>query len=488
MAVVLPLSYRPYPFAECDHTVLRRVFSFLPGYCFALGANLLALALTHWLSPLLTPSPFPIFVAATALSAWFYGVGVGLFSTFLAIVITNYFYYPPLYIFTPGIEDVSRLGLFVLVTAIAVSLMRAQKLAAEARSHLGAIVANSDDAIIGLTPEGAVTSWNSGAARMYGYSSREMIGRPILHIVPAERQAEMKLTLEQIQSGAPVQQQETVQLKKSGQQIDTSITISPVLDEARRISGASMIARDITDRKSAERSLRESTDQLQFLSRRLVEVQENERRFIARELHDEVGQILTGLKLNLEVVPSLPADTAREKIAQAQGLVSELIERVSRLTLDLRPPMLDDLGLLPTLLWHMKRYTDLTKIQIQFKHTGLEKRRFSTEIETTTYRIVQEALTNVARHASASQVEVWVLVDPETMTIRIADDGQGFDALATLSSGKASGLVGIRERAELLKGLLTIQSKPGQGTCLEVELPLAGLQPAIQPPAVEEQV
>jgi PAS domain S-box-containing protein len=461
----------------------RRVLPLISGYLFALVTNLLALVLTHFLSPLLVPTPFPIFVAAIALSAWFYGVGVGLFSTLLATLITNFFFLPPLYILTLGKADVSRLGLFLLVTGIAVSLMRAQRLAAEAQARLGAIVAFSNDAIIGLTLDGSITSWNAGAVRMYGYAANEVLKQLIFTIVPLEFQTEMKDILARIRSGDATHQYEAVQIQKSGQRIDTSITISPIRNKGAQIVGASMIARDITDRKQAAKKLQEYTEQLHFLSMRLVEVQENERRFIARELHDEIGQILTGLKLNMEVAARLPLDAMREKLVQAQGLVTELIEQISHLTLDLRPPMLDDLGLLPTLLWHFDRYTEVTNIQVLFKHAGIEKKRFPTEIETATYRIIQEALTNVARHASANQVKVWVVVEMERFNIQIMDNGEGFDSQSTLLSGKASGLVGIRERADLLSGNLTIQSDPGQGTHLEVEFPYQEL--AVQ--AAEEQ-
>ena len=144
-------------------------------------------------------------------------------------------------------------------------------------------------------------------------------------------------------------------------------------------------------------------------------------------------------------------------------MVKDLFERVSRLTLDLRPPMLDDLGLLPTLVWHFNRYTALTSIEVQFQHTGLEKRRFAPQVETAAYRIIQEALTNVARHASADQVEVRLAVEPGMLAISLRDNGQGFDSQSILAEGKGGGLVGMRERAELLGGTLAAPDRAGPG-------------------------
>src|SRR6202007_2887040 len=131
------------------------------------------------------------------------------------------------------------------------------------------------------------------------------------------------------------------------------------------------------------------------LSRRLIEVQEAERRRIALELHDEIGQLLTGLKLTLEIGARQPPGEARDSIAQAQTLVNELMARARKLSLDLRPATLDHLGLLSALPWHIKQYTAQTQVRVTFKQSGLEGRRFPSEIETAIYRIVQEALTNV---------------------------------------------------------------------------------------------
>ena len=230
---------------------------------------------------------------------------------------------------------------------------------------------------------------------------------------------------------------------------------------------------DISELKVAEEALKKSAEQLQTLSRRLMEVQEMERRNIALELHDEIGQVLTGLKLTLEVSTKLPATEVGDSLMQASGLVNELMARVRKLSLDLRPGMLDDLGLLPTLLWHIEHYTAQTHVKVNFKHSGLERERFAPEVETAAYRVVQEALTNVARHANVPEATVRVWTDQNTLSIEVADRGQGFD-LETVVARVTSGVAGMRERATLAGGQLKIESAPGEGTRLLAELSIKG--------------
>jgi PAS domain S-box-containing protein len=219
--------------------------------------------------------------------------------------------------------------------------------------------------------------------------------------------------------------------------------------------------------------VRAGREHLQTLSHQLLEVQEAERRHIARELHDEVGQALTGLKLLLDMSTRLPPHEATASLGEAQTMANELMALVRDLSLDLRPAMLDDLGLLPTLLWHFERYTTQTHVRLTFKHSGLEGRRFAPQVETAAYRLVQEALTNVARHAGVSEVWVRSWADQETLGVQIQDQGTGFDPEAALAAGATTGLAGMRERAVLLGGQLTVESAPGAGTCVTAELPLA---------------
>ena len=218
--------------------------------------------------------------------------------------------------------------------------------------------------------------------------------------------------------------------------------------------------------------LQSSREELQSLSRRLLAVQEAERRHVARELHDEIGQALTGLSLTLEMIGRLPGQVAAQPLKEARIMVVDLMDRVSNLSLELRPAMLDDLGLLPTLLWHFKRYSSQTRVAVAFQHSGLEDQRFAPECETTAYRIIQEALTNIARHAGVLEARVTLWVDQGVLGLQVEDRGVGFDPDTLLAAGSSSGLASMRERARLLGGKLTIESAPESGTRVMADLPI----------------
>lgn len=212
-------------------------------------------------------------------------------------------------------------------------------------------------------------------------------------------------------------------------------------------------------------------ERLQVLSHQLINVQEAERRYIAAELHDEIGQSLTGLHLTLELFARLPIEQARERLSQAQALLDTLMGQVREMSLSLRPPMLDDLGLLPTLHWHMERYTDQTGIAVRFHQKGIE-RRFTPGLEIAVYRMVQEALTNVARYAQVTEVFVHIRANSTALDIQIEDEGIGFDLDDVLSRQASNGLSSMLERTRLLGGDLIIDSTIGQGCCISAHLPL----------------
>lgn len=217
-----------------------------------------------------------------------------------------------------------------------------------------------------------------------------------------------------------------------------------------------------------ERRLRQ---RLEAHSRMVVEAQEGERRRIARELHDEIGQSLTGLKLTLEHHERLSPAAVEERLARARDLTAELLHRVHELALDLRPAMLDDLGFRPAVLWLVERYSVQTRIQVAMQSSGLD-RRLRTEVETAAYRIVQEALTNVARHAGVRRVTVDCTLAGDALRVEVADEGTGFE-VDDIPVGMSSGLAGMEERARSIGGKLWIRSERGRGTTVIAQLPIA---------------
>ena len=208
------------------------------------------------------------------------------------------------------------------------------------------------------------------------------------------------------------------------------------------------------------------------LSRQLLEIQEAERRTLALELHDELGQLLNSVKLSLDMIPQFPPEIGKKQYAQASSLMGDLIERVRNISLELRPSLLDDLGLLATLNWLFENYQGRTNEPVKFNYSNLE-REFSPDLKIVIYRIVQEALTNVIRHAENKKVFVDIWQDKTSVYLRIADHGGGFDVNQTLTKSKSTGLSGMRERARLLGGELLIESALGEGTTLTANLPLA---------------
>ncbi len=348
---------------------------------------------------------------------------------------------------------------------------RAENALRQSENMLRGIFEYAPDTIIVIDRQGRIERVNAQVERMFGYGSGELLGRQVEILLPERfRRRHTKHRINFLADphlrpmGAGL---ELFGRRKDGGEFPVEIMLSPV--DAAGGSIVIAVIRDITRRKSADAALHESSDRLKILSRRLIEVQEAERRSLALELHDEIGQLLTGLKLTLEMSERQPPSEVRETIAQAQTLVNELMARARKMSLDLRPATLDHLGLLSALLWHIKQYGARTQVRVEFKHSGLEGRRFPAEIETAAYRIVQEALTNVARHAETHEATVRVWADGHGLNLQIEDQGKGFDTETALSADNTSGLAGMRERAHLLGGSFLIESSPGAGTRLTAE-------------------
>ncbi len=215
----------------------------------------------------------------------------------------------------------------------------------------------------------------------------------------------------------------------------------------------------------------------------IIQAQEQERQRIARELHDETSQVLTSLLISLTLLEeSVETQEARERIADTRALAHSTLRAIRNLSIDLRPSALDDLGLLPALRWYVKEYQKKCSINVEFHATGF-KERLPAEMETALYRIVQECLTNTAKHANANRVTITLKEETNRVYARITDDGQGFDyeaLLKTPGQERGLGLAGMNERAVLLDGTLNIHSTPERGTIIEVSIPLPSVR-ALQP-------
>ncbi len=216
----------------------------------------------------------------------------------------------------------------------------------------------------------------------------------------------------------------------------------------------------------------------------IINAQEEERKRIARELHDETSQVLTSLLISLAVVEeSVATKEAHNRIAETRILAHQTLRAIRSLSIDLRPSALDDLGLLPALRWYVKEYQQKTNTEVDFQASGI-KERLPAEMETVLYRIIQEALTNVAKHAQAHKVRVVLKGEHDAITATITDNGRGFnvDALQKAPGQERGGwgLVGMYERAQLLEGSLDIATSQGKGTTITTRIPLHPTPPAEQ--------
>ena len=210
------------------------------------------------------------------------------------------------------------------------------------------------------------------------------------------------------------------------------------------------------------------------LLEKIIVAQEEERRRVAQELHDEAGQALTALLVELRALELTdPRDGLEARVAELRALVADSLRIVQNIALELRPSMLDDMGLLPALRRYIQTYADRYGLRVDFQTSGVEELRLQQAAETTIYRILQEALTNVARHASASSVSVVLTQRDHQLVGIVEDDGRGFDVGQALGRREASlGIAGMQERASLVGGRLAVESRPGEGTTVFVEVPL----------------
>jgi PAS domain S-box-containing protein len=376
---------------------------------------------------------------------------------------------------------------------------------------LAAIVDSSGDAIVSKTLDGVVTSWNTGAERLFGYTAQEAVGQHISFIIPLDRRDEEAAILARLRGGQRVEHFETVRVRKDGTTIDISLTISPVIDSTGKIVGASKIARDITKRKQVDRALRESeerfrvladaldtqvqfrtqelqrrnaeilqqAEQLRDLTGQMMQTQDAERRHVARELHDSAGQTLAVLGMNIarlaENANNDPAQLAKD-IENVQDLVKHLTQEIRTTSYLLHPPLLDESGLSSALQWYVQGLADRSGLDIDLDIPE-HFERLSPEMEVVIFRIVQECLTNTHRHSGSKTARIVVARKGKNVYVEVQDRGNGMsrERFAEVQShGTGVGLRGMRERAHQFHGDLSIESN-SLGTKISATFPAKSL-------------
>jgi PAS domain S-box-containing protein len=383
---------------------------------------------------------------------------------------------------------------------------------------LAAIVDSSDDAIISKTLQGVITSWNGAAERLFGYTAQEAIGQPITMIIPLDRRDEETTILARLSRGERIEHFDTVRVRKDGTKLEISLTISPVRDAAGKIIGASKIARDISSRKRGERELHESeqrfrtladaldtqvqfrtqelrrrnaeilqqSEQLRELSGRLMSTQDEERRRIARDLHDSAGQNLAALAMTLaRVEDEAKRDPARlsQTVKDARELIEGLSQEIRTTSYLLHPPMLDEFGLSSALGVYLEGLQQRSGLSIEL-NIPADFGRLAPEVELAIFRLAQECLTNIHRHSGSKTAVIRITREADKIYAQVQDHGKGmaperFAEVQSQGAGVGVGIRGMRERVRQAHGELTVDSN-ALGTTI------TAIFPATRPAANEQ--
>ncbi|GJL78062.1 MAG: hypothetical protein NPINA01_10510 [Nitrospinaceae bacterium] len=346
----------------------------------------------------------------------------------------------------------------------------------QSEASVRTILENAFDAIITIDSEGVITNWNQRASSIFGWHANEAIGKKLSElIIPSQYRESHIRGLARFratgQSEILNQQIQLSGLHRDGYNFPVELAISAIKRENSYIYTG--IIRDITQRKKAEGQLIQSRERLRNLNNELQTVQEKEKTRIAREIHDELGQALTALKFDISWVEkeiSKESPKMVEKAGSMKDLIEGTIKVVQRIATELRPQMLDIMGLCETMKWQNKEFEKRTGTQCELI---IEPADIVVDPEraTTLFRVYQEALTNVARHAKATKVTTTFKLENNCLVLEINDNGIGMDEIM-VENPHSLGLIGIRERAILWGGGFHLNSVPGKGTSLRITLPL----------------
>jgi PAS domain S-box-containing protein len=318
-----------------------------------------------------------------------------------------------------------------------------RKAAEKALLHYAVLVESSEDAIIGKTLGGNISSWNQGAEHIFGYSREEVIGKPIAILIPADRQDEEPEILAKIKRGESVDHYETVRRRKDGRLIDISVTVSPIRDHRGQIIGASKVARDITERKRLETEI--------------IEISNREQQRIGQDLHDGLCQELAGIELMCQVVEQKLAAKSKAEARQVGGIaehIRQAIAHTRKLARGLFPVELETNGFMSALHELTDHAEKLFRVDCRFESLGLVSIQDNVAA-THLYRIVQEAINNAVKHGRAKRIIVSLKPVGDKITLTVSDNGIGF-----LNAPKRSGmgLHTMKYRAGVVRGALEVRS------------------------------
>ncbi len=349
-----------------------------------------------------------------------------------------------------------------------------------------------DYAIFLLDPDGNVATWNQGAERIKGYAADEIIGQHFSRFYPQDaresRWPERELEIARKEGRFA---DEGVRVRKDGSTFWASVVITALRDASGDLRGFSKVTRDLTERRTMEEKTRllnkelrrrvtellESqrlvelrTLELQRLSGELLNVQDEERRRIARELHDDLGQELTALKIELDVQSNLGRD--RQNFSHAQELAASTLAKVRNMSYLLHPPLLDESGLLAALHWYFQGLQQRGQVRVNFEYTPRLFPRLPREIETAVFRIIQESLTNIYRHSESREARIELAQESDIVRVRVRDFGKGIPETTLGTNGRFGvGIAGMRERVKQLDGELQI-TREQPGTLVQAVIPL----------------
>lgn len=367
--------------------------------------------------------------------------------------------FPVEYMTAPMRNDRNEIVATVVTFQDITERKRAEAALRESEERYRELFENAKDTIYVHDLRGIYTSVNRAAEQLTGYSREEIIGKHFSDFLAPEYLPRVRDHLGKKLTEQRPTSVEVEVIARDGRRVPVELSSNVVCENGVPV-GVQGIARDITERKRAE-------ELLQTFPRRLIEAQEVERKRIARELHDEIGQVLTAISLNLQAVRAAGlTPTSAPKIDESILVVDDALHHVQNLALELRPSLLDDLGLAAAIRWFVDRYAQRTGIKTEIvTDAQIAEGRLPRELETACFRIVQEALTNVARHAEAKTVSIHFRALGDEICISIRDDGVGFDASAGNGANPIRlGLRGMEERALALGGKLEIKSTPVTGT------------------------